>query len=301
MTSTDIPMFGRVITAMITPMHDDGSVDYDTAASLADHLVNNGSDGLVISGTTGECPTLTHDEKVTLFKTIRSAVGARAKVMAGTGSYNTQETIELSRAAEKCGVDGLLVVAPYYNKPSQEGLYQHFTAVADAVGVPILLYNVPTRTITNIYAGTVVRLADHSRIVGIKEASANMALVGEIVQNTPDGFLVYSGADEVNLPMLALGSVGTVSVISHLVGNDLAEMYRAYHGGDTAKARAIHLRTLALTKAMFSFPSPAPTKTALGMQGILPSTHVRLPLVQAQEKERAIVQAALREYGLLRG
>lgn len=301
MTNTDIPMFGRVITAMITPMHDDGSVDYDAAVSLADHLVKNGSDGLVLSGTTGESPTLTHDEKITLFKTISSALAGRAKVIAGTGSYNTQETIELSRAAERCGIDGLLVVAPYYNKPSQEGLYQHFMAVAAATETPILLYNVPARTITNIDAGTVVRLADHPRIVGVKEASANMAQVGDIVQNAPEGFLVYSGADEVNLPMLSIGSVGTISVISHLAGNDLAEMYRAFNAGDTAKARSIHLRTLALTKAMFSFPSPSPTKTALGMLGVIPSTHVRLPLVLAQEKERAIVQAALREYGLPRG
>jgi len=294
-------MFGRVITAMVTPMTADGAVDCDAAIRLADHLVENGSDGIVVSGTTGESPTLTVDEKVTLFKAIRGAVGNRAKIIAGTGSYNTAETIELSRAAERCGVDGLLVVAPYYNKPSQEGLYQHFMAVAEATDTPILLYNVPARTITNIDAGTVVRLSDHPRIVGIKEASANMTLVGDIVQNTPDDFLLYSGADEVNLPTLALGSVGTISVISHLVGNDLAAMYRAFLSGDTVKAREIHLGTLPLTKAMFSFPSPSPTKTALTMLDVIPDATVRLPLVEAQEKERAIVHAALRDYGLLRG
>jgi len=286
---------------MVTPMTADGAVDCDAAIALADHLVGNGSDGIVVSGTTGESPTLTVEEKVSLFKAIRGAVGNRAKIIAGTGSYNTAETIELSRAAERCGVDGLLVVAPYYNKPSQEGLYQHFMAVADATDTPILLYNVPGRTITNIDAGTVVRLSDHPRIVGVKEASANMTLVGDIVQNTPDDFEVYSGADEVNLPTLALGSVGTISVISHLVGNDLAAMYRAFAEGDTAKARQIHLGTLPLTKAMFSFPSPSPTKTALAMLGIIPGVTVRLPLVEAQEKERAIVHAALRDYGLLRG
>ena len=295
------PRFGRVITAMVTLMTADGAVDCDAAIALADHLVGNGSDGIVVSGTTGESPTLTVEEKVSLFKAIRGAVGNRAKIIAGTGSYNTAETIELSRAAERCGVDGLLVVAPYYNKPSQEGLYQHFMAVADATDTPILLYNVPGRTITNIDAGTVVRLSDHPRIVGVKEASANMTLVGDIVQNTPDDFEVYSGADEVNLPTLALGSVGTISVISHLVGNDLAAMYRAFAEGDTAKARQIHLGTLPLTKAMFSFPSPSPTKTALAMLGIIPGVTVRLPLVEAQEKERAIVHAALRDYGLLRG
>jgi len=286
---------------MVTPMTNDGSVDCDAALRLADHLVKNGSDGIVVSGTTGESPTLTHDEKVMLFKAIRGAVGNRAKVIAGTGSYNTAETIELSRAAERCGVDGLLVVTPYYNKPSQEGLYQHFLAVADATDTPIMLYNVPGRTITNIDAGTVVRLADHPRIVAIKEASANMTLVGDIVQNTPDEFEVYSGADEVNLPMLALGSVGTVSVISHLVGNDLAEMYRAFLAGDTEKARKLHLNTLPITKAIFSFPSPSPTKTALSMLEIIPGSTVRLPLVEANEKERAIVHAALKDYGLMRG
>jgi 4-hydroxy-tetrahydrodipicolinate synthase len=294
-------MFGRVITAMVTAFDTAGNVDFDASVRLANHLIDNGSDALVISGTTGESPTLTHDEKIELFKAIVDGVGKRAKVVAGTGSYNTRETVELSQAAEKCGVDGLLVVAPYYNKPSQEGLYQHFTTVANETTLPILLYNVPTRTITNIEASTVVRLADHPRIVGIKEASANMAQIGEMILNTPDDFLVYSGADEVNFPMLALGSVGTISVISHLAGNDLAEMYRSYLAGDVEKARRIHLRTLALTKAMFSFPSPSPTKTALNMLDILSNTHVRLPLVEAQEKERAIVHAALREYGLLRG
>lgn len=298
---TDTPLFGRVITAMVTPFDAAGDLDIDAAVELARYLVDHGSDALVISGTTGESPTLTRQEKVALFGAVKEAIGPRAKVLAGTGSYNTRETVELSKAAELCGVDGLLVVAPYYNKPSQEGLYQHFLAVANETRTPIMLYNVPSRTITNIDAGTVVRLSDHPRIVAIKEASGNMAQIGEIIQNTPDDFLVYSGADETNLPMMALGSVGTVSVISHLAGKDLSDMYRAYFAGDVETARRIHLRTLALTKAMFSFPSPVPTKTALGMLGILKNTDVRLPLVDAVDKERAVVQAALRDYGLTRG
>jgi 4-hydroxy-tetrahydrodipicolinate synthase len=292
------PLFGRVITAMVTPMHGDGSVDYIAAASLAKHLVDNGSDALVISGTTGESPTLDHDEKVSLFSVILNAVGGRAKIIAGTGSNNTQETIELSRAAQACGVHGLLVVAPYYNKPSQEGLYQHFMAVADATNIPILLYNVPSRTITNIEASTVVRLASHPRIVGIKEASANMLLMGDIIHNTHSAFMVYSGADEVNLPSLALGSVGTISVVSHLIGNDLGAMYDAYLSGDTEKARRIHLRTLSLTKSIFSFPSPGPTKAALKHLGIIPGDAVRLPMISASVAEMEHVISALQDYGL---
>jgi len=293
--------FGRVVTAMVTPFDATGAVDYDAAVRLAEYLVANGSDGLVVSGTTGECPTLTHDEKIQLFKIITKAVGNRAKVLAGTGSYNTRETIELSQDAERCSVDGLLVVAPYYNKPSQEGLFQHFTAIANETTTPIVLYNVPSRTITNIEAETCIRLSQHPRIVGTKEASMNMAQVGEIALGAAEGFEIYCGADEVNFPLLALGSVGTISVVSHLIGNDLQKMYAAFYAGDIEAACKIHLRTLALTKAMFSTPSPVPTKTALAMLDILADNHVRLPHVPAQEKERAVIHAALRDYGLLHG
>jgi 4-hydroxy-tetrahydrodipicolinate synthase len=296
--SSDKPHLGRVLTAMVTPFNAAGEVDYAAAEGLADYLIQNGSDGLVVSGTTGESPTLTHDEKIQLFKTIKQSVGARATVLAGVGSYNTQETIDLAIAAEGCGVDGLLLVAPYYNRPSQEGVFQHFTAVANATGLPIMLYNVPGRTITNIEAITTIRLSEHPRIVAIKEASANMMQVGEIVHGAPD-LAIYSGADEVNYPLLALGSVGTVSVISHLVGKDLSIMYESFAAGDVATARAIHLRTLALTRAMFSYPSPVPTKTALAMLGVLGNAHVRLPMVPASDTEKALVQAALQGYGLL--
>lgn len=295
---TATPLFGQVVTAMITPFEQGGRVDYDAAVKIAEYLLANGSDGLVVSGTTGESPTLSVDEKVKLFKTVKQAVGSRAVVLAGAGSYNTAETVELSKAAQECGVDGLLVVAPYYNKPSQEGLIQHFTAIADAVNLPIMLYNVPSRTITNIEASTAVRLADHPRIVALKEASVNMAQVGEIVLGAPN-LQIYSGADEVNLPLLSLGSVGTVSVISHVVGNDLRKLYKAYAAGDLETARSIHLRTLPVTRAMFSYPSPAPTKAALGMLGVLADTSVRLPLVGVPDKERAAIQATLKEYGLL--
>lgn len=296
--SNEKPLFGRVVTAMVTPFDVDGGVDFDAAANLARYLVNNGSDGIVVSGTTGESPTLSHSEKVDLFRVIKDAVGGRAKIIAGAGSYNTSETIELSKAAERCGVDGLLLVAPYYNKPSQEGLFQHYTAVANAVSTPIILYNVPGRTVANVDAATVVRLSAHPRVVAVKEASMNLAQIGEIGCGAPE-LQIYSGSDEVNLPILALGGVGVISVISHIAGRDLSKMVAAFSAGDLALARSLHLRTLALTKAMFSFPSPGPTKSALVQLGVLANAVVRLPLVPGVAKETELVRAALVAYGLL--
>lgn len=295
------PRFGRVLTAMITPFDAAGNVDHEEAGRVARWLTEHGSDGLVVTGTTGESATLSHDEKVRLYETVVKAVGGQAKVLAGTGSYDTAETVMLSLAAEETGVDGLLVVTPYYNKPSQEGLYQHYKAVAEATMLPVVLYNVPARTSVNIEATTVLRLAQIENIVGIKEASKLLDQVGEIILGAPDGFEVYGGADEVNLPILALGGVGNISVISHVVGLDLQQMHQAFFAGDFETARQIHLHTLPMTKALFSAPSPVPTKTALAMLDVLPSSRVRLPLVEASEKERALIHAALKDYGLLHG
>ncbi len=274
--------------------------DYDETARLARYLAAHGSDGLVVAGTTGESPTLTHDEKVRLFRTVKEAVAGTAKVLAGTSTYDTAASVALSREMADTGVDGLLCVTPPYSKPSQEGLYQHFAAIADAVSVPIMLYNVPGRTSVNLEAATVLRLAERENIVAVKEASGNLTQVGEVCAGAPDGFLVYSGADEINLPILALGGVGVVSVISHVVGPDLAQMHQAFFAGDWETARRLHLRTLPMTKAMFSVPSPVPTKTALMLLGVLPHARVRLPLVDANETERAAINAALRDYGLLK-
>ncbi len=301
MASNREARFGRVLTAMITPFDSAGEVDYDETARIAQWLAAHGSDGLVVTGTTGESATLNHEEKIRLFQTVRAAVGPETKVLAGTGSYDTAATVALSRDAAKTGVDGLLVVTPYYNKPSQEGLYQHYKAVAEATSLPVVLYNVPARTSVNLEAATVIRLAQIENIVAVKEASALMAQVGEIIANAPRGFEVYGGADEVNLPILALGGVGNISVISHVVGPDLQKMHQAFFAGDYETARRLHLATLPMTKAMFSAPSPVPTKTALAMMDVLTSTRVRLPLVDASEKERALIHAALKEYGLLRG
>ncbi len=295
------PIFGRVLTAMITPFDAAGGVDYAEAGRMAQWLTEHGSDGLVVTGTTGESATLSLDEKMRMYETVVKAVEDRAKVLAGTGSYDTAETVELSRAAAETGVDGLLVVTPYYNKPSQEGLYQHYQAVAEATSVPLVLYNVPARTSVNLEAATVLRLAQIENIVGIKEASKLLDQVGEIIGGAPEGFQVYGGADEVNLPILALGGVGNISVISHVVGLDLQKMHQAFFSGDLETARQIHLRTLPMTRAMFSAPSPVPTKTALAMMDVLPSSRVRLPLVEANEKERGLIHAALKDYGLLHG
>ena len=293
------PMFGRVLTAMITCFDAEGGLDYAETARLAKWLAANGSDGLVVAGTTGESATLSHDEKRKLFRCVREAVGPNTKVLARTGSYDTAATVALSRAAGETGVDGLLVVTPYYNKPSQEGLYQHYKAVAQSTKLPIVLYNVPGRTQVNLEAATVIRLAEIDNIVGVKEASGLLAQVGDIVLGTPPEFMLYGGADEVNLPILALGGAGNISVISHVVGPDLQKMHRAFFSGDIDTARAIHLKTLAVTKAMFCAPSPTPTKTALSLMGVLPTPAVRLPLLDATDTERRRIQATLKEYGVL--
>ncbi len=295
------PIFGRVLTAMITPFDAAGNVDYAEAAHIAQWLTEHGSDGLVVTGTTGESATLSLDEKMRMYETVVKAVGGQAKVLAGTGSYDTAETVELTRAASETGIDGLLVVTPYYNRPSQEGLYQHYQAVAGATALPIMLYNVPARTGINLEAATVLRLTQIENIVAVKEASKLLDQVGEIIAGAPEGFQVYGGADEVNLPILALGGVGNVSVISHVVGPDLQKMHQAFFQGDLETARRIHLDTLPITRAMFIAPSPVPTKTALAMMDVLPSSRVRLPLVEANEKERGLIHAALKDYGLLRG
>jgi 4-hydroxy-tetrahydrodipicolinate synthase len=291
--------FGRVVTAMVTPFGADGSVDYAEAERLAQYLVAHGSDGIVVAGTTGESPTLSHEEKLKLFATVKQAVGHQTKVLGGTSSYNTAESVILSRDAQETGIDALLCVTPPYSKPSQEGLYQHFCALAEAVTIPIMLYNVPGRTGVNLEPATVVRLAQLPNVIALKEAG-KVEQVGDVVAGTSSDFAVYCGADESNLTALALGGVGTVSVISHVVGPDLSRMHEAFFAGDLATAREIHLRTLPMTKAMFSAPNPVPTKTALTMLDILPSSRVRLPLVEANERERAGIHAALKDYGLLR-
>lgn len=284
---------------MVTPFRADGSVDDAAVARLAEYLVAHGNDGLVVAGSTGESVTLTQDEKLRLFRTVRDAVGGRAKVIAGVGSPSTTDTVQLVEKASETGVDGLLIVTPAYNRPNQEGIYQHFLAAALSTELPVMLYNVPGRTGVNMEPATVLRLADVPNVVALKEAG-QLGQAGDLLADAPADFAVYSGADENNLPILALGGVGTVSVIGHVVGDDLQTMHQAFFGGDGETARCIHLKTLAMTRAMFSAPNPVPSKTALALLGVLESPRVRLPLVDATERERAVIHAALKEYGLLR-
>lgn len=289
--------FGRLITAMVTPFTENGEIDYGQAVRLAKGLVEAGSDSLVVSGTTGESPTLTTREKLKLFSEIKAALGNRGQVIAGTGNYSTAESIELSREAQHAGVDGLLLVVPYYNKPPQEGLYQHFKAIAESTSLPCILYNVPSRTVTNMAADTVIRLASVENIVGVKEASGNFDQIGEIVSKTPRGFLVYSGNDNDTLALLALGGYGVISVASHLVGGRIREMINRFTSGDTAGAAAIHHELAPLVKALFLTANPIPLKAALNLCGF-DVGRPRLPLVELDEKQTGAMAQLLQRYQL---
>ena len=260
--------FGRVLTAMITPFSADGSVNYDITERLAAHLADNGTDTLVVCGTTGESPTLTWDEEYQLFQVVQNAVAGKAKVIAGTGSNSTQEAIAATEKAAKLGIDGSLQVVPYYNKPPQSGLYHHFEAIAKACpDMPLILYNVPSRTGQNLQAETVARLSEIPNIVGIKEASGNFEQASQIRRLTPPDFAIYSGDDSFTLAILAIGGAGVVSVASHLVGSHLQEMIQAFEAGRTEIAKEIHLKLFPLFKVLFCTANPIPLKAALNLQG----------------------------------
>jgi 4-hydroxy-tetrahydrodipicolinate synthase len=291
--------FGRVLTAMVTPMTESGDVAYEEASRLAQHLVETGSDGIVLAGTTGESPVLTFEEKRRLFAVVREAVGERATVVAGTGSNNTAAAIELTKEAEKLGCDGVMLVTPYYNKPSQEGLYQHFRAVARETNLPILLYNVPGRTSVNLLPATVARLAEIENIIAVKEASGSMDQVAEIRRRTPADFLIYSGDDALTLPILAVGGHGIVSVASHVAGKMIKEMVDSYLAGDVNKACELHLKLFPLFKVLFITTNPVPVKKALELIGIKAGPP-RLPLVRATEQETAAIAEELRKLALLK-
>ncbi|MEW6171523.1 MAG: 4-hydroxy-tetrahydrodipicolinate synthase [Bacillota bacterium] len=291
--------FGRVLTAMVTPFDRDGAVNFDQAKKLARYLVENGSDGVVVAGTTGESPTLSKDEKVALFGAVVEEIGGKAAVIAGTGSYATADSIALTKAAEKAGADGVMLVAPYYNKPSQEGLYRHFRAVAESTGLPVMVYNIPGRTAVNVLPATVARLAnDVPNIKAIKEASGNLDQVTELRRILPDEFAIYSGDDALTLPILAVGGKGIVSVVAHLAGNRLKEMINAYAGGNVTLAAKIHRELFPLIKGMFITTNPVPVKAALGLLGINVGAP-RLPLVEATAEEKEKLTKLLRESGLL--
>jgi 4-hydroxy-tetrahydrodipicolinate synthase len=276
--------FGRRLTAMITPMSPDGAVDYDGAARLAAYLVDDmRNEGLVLNGTTGEAPTTTDEEKARLIKAVLEAVGDRAKVVAGVGTNITAHTIELARQAERAGASGILVVTPYYNKPAQDALAAHFSAIADSTGLPMLIYDIPGRTATAVATDTLVKLAGHPRIVGVKDAKGNPAGTSAVLARTD--LVYYSGDDAVNLPWLALGAVGWISVTGHVVGDRLAEMLEAFTAGRNAEARRIHQEVLPVNVGLFRNQAAVMTKAALDLLG-LPGGGVRGPLLPANEAER---------------
>lgn len=295
-------IFGQVLTAMITPFDSQNRVDEGAVERIVEHLLTHGSDGIVVCGTTGESPTLTHDEKLRLFKQVKSLTGKRGTVIAGTGGNDTAASIRLTQEAAETGIDGALLVVPPYNKPSQEGLYQHFRAIAASVpALPCMLYNVPPRTAQNMDSATTIRLAtDVANIVATKEAANNLVQCAEIIAGAPSAFAVYSGDDGMALPLLAIGGVGVVSVTAHLVGTEMKAMHTAFCAGNHAEAIRLNCKMLPILKACFqpTTPSPVPLKAALNLLG-MEVGGVRLPLVEASAKEREIVRTALAEYGLL--
>jgi 4-hydroxy-tetrahydrodipicolinate synthase len=288
----------RVLTAMVTPFAEDLSVDYTKARALARRLVQSGSDGLVVSGTTGESPTLSHEEKLELFEVVLDEVGDEAVVFAGTGTNDTRASIEMTRDAERVGVHGAMLVTPYYNKPPQAGLYRHFAQIAESTGLPLLVYNVPGRTSVNLAADTMARLArDFDNIVAVKEASGVLEQVAEIRSKAPDGFVIYSGDDNMTIPIMSVGGDGIVSVASHVAGLAMQEMIAAFVAGDTARAGALHRRLLPLFKVIFVTTNPIPIKAALALAGF-DAGPLRPPLVEAAEAERAQIRKVMESLGL---
>ena len=291
--------FGRVMTAMVTPFNADGGVDYDVAEKLALYLAEHGTDTLVLCGTTGESPTLTWSEEYQLFQVIKKAIAGQAKIVAGTGSNSTREAIEATEKASHLGLDGTLQVVPYYNKPPQEGLYQHFEAIAKACPeLSIILYNIPGRTGQNLAPVTISRLAEVPNIVAIKEASGNLDQVSQIRRLTPSNFAIYSGDDSLTLPMLAVGCKGVISVASHLVGEALQQMIQAYESGDVAKAAQIHSQYLDLFKTLFIETNPIPVKAALRLQGWTVGG-TRLPLCAIAQESELKLKSTMSDLSLL--
>lgn len=286
---------GRLITAMVTPFDDEGRVDYDQAIKLASACLKSGSDGLVLSGTTGESPTLTHEEELRLYAEIKAAVGERGSIIAGTGSNSTIEAVEATKRAEEVGVDACLLVAPYYNKPTQEGLYQHFKAIAENTRLPCILYNVPSRTVVSITSETVIKLSQIDNIIGIKEASGNMEEIGKIIAGARRGFIIWSGNDADTLPMMSIGGYGVISVASHLVGLQIKDMIRKYLAGKVKEAAAIHLDLMPLMKVLFVVSNPIPVKFALNQVGFRVGKP-RLPLVEPDARSASLIKDNLKKY-----
>jgi 4-hydroxy-tetrahydrodipicolinate synthase len=290
--------FGAVLTAMVTPFKDDHSLDLDAARSLAAHLYERGSESLVIAGSTGESPTPTHREKLELFRAVIEVARGKGKVICGTGTYNTAETLELSHEAEELGADGLLLVTPYYNKPPQRGLLEHFRQVAKSVSIPVIAYNIPGRTGIRLEHDTLLRMAEVPNIVAVKDSTGDFQAISRLISEAPPDFEVYSGDDWATFGYMCLGAVGVVSVASHLVGGNIRQMCDLIEAGDIPAARKIHEVLTPLFNALFITSNPIPVKTALGMVGH-PVGPPRLPLVPATNEERERIRGALVDAGLL--
>ena len=295
------PYFGRLLTAMVTPFNADGSINYEAGADFADWLLANGSDGLVVEGSTGEAATMDMDEKIKFMQTIVARVNGRAKIVAGAGTNCTASTIDLVKKMEACGVDGVLVVGPYYNKPTQEGYYQHFAAVAKATTLPIIVYNVPGRTGGNIAPETVARLAaDFSNIVAIKEAAGNVAQTAELYRVLPEDFSIYSGDDGLILPFLSVGACGLISVLANVNGNILQQLMQAYSEGRVKDAADLNKVMVPLAKAMFIESNPIPIKAAVTKVTGINAGAPRLPLTPISAAAEAKLDAALKAAGMIK-
>jgi 4-hydroxy-tetrahydrodipicolinate synthase len=290
--------FGRVITAMVTPFKEDLSLDVGRAQELARWLADTGSDGLVVAGSTGEAATLTDEEKVALWGAVAQAVDGKATVIAGSGTYDTAHSVHLTEEAEKAGVDGILAVTPYYNKPPQRGLIEHFSKIASATSLPVLVYNIPGRTALRIEHDTLLRLAGVDNIVGVKDSTADFDAVSRLIAEAPDGFEVYTGDDWATYGCCCLGAVGVISVAAHLVGDRMNRMIELIEQGDLGPARKIHEELLPIYRALFIVSNPIPVKAAVALVG-QPAGSPRLPLVPASEDEVSQVKAAMQQVGVL--
>lgn len=287
---------GEVITAMVTPFNKDREVDYDKVEEVAKHLVNTGSDAIIVAGTTGESPTLTHEEELEILSTVKRAVSNKAKVIFGAGSNSTETAVKMTKLGEKEGADAILSVVPYYNKPSQAGMIAHFSAVAEATKLPVILYNIPGRTVVNMSVDTIKTLAEkYSNIFAVKQSFGDMDVVSEIKNACPEDFLIYSGDDSLTLPMLALGAEGIVSVASHIVGEDIKSMIHNFKSGQVHAAKNMHLKLYPIFKKIFMAPNPVPIKAALAKIGLI-EDYVRRPLVELTDSEKAELYAVLDNY-----
>ncbi len=286
---------GRLLTAMVTPFDEKGAVDYEQAKKLATALLDSGSDGVVVAATTGEAPTLSWEEELRLFTEVKSVVGDRGTIIAYTGSNSTNEAIEATKGAEKIGVDACLSVVPYYNKPNQEGIYQHFKAIAGSTSLPIIMYNIPGRVVVNMTVDTIVRLSQIDNIVGVKEANGDMAHVSQTISNAREGFRIWSGNDNDLFLIMALGGYGTIGVVTHLVGKQVKQMMDSILAEKLKEAADIHRHLVPLVNALFINPNPTPLKYAMNQLGFRVGKP-RLPLVEPDEKTAAQIMDVVKKY-----